>query len=317
MIEQINQLASKRIPFLVIVDFEMKVPLLWRLDRLPEHMHFSTPDRPGTPVRSPGKRKLSLDAHPIPYPVYHKAFEIVRENTLAGKTFLANLTFPSRIEGDLSLQEIYAKSRARYKLLVGEEFVVFSPETFVQIRGREIRSFPMKGTIDASLPDAGKKILEDEKEMAEHITIVDLIRNDLSMHASQVKVEKFRYLDTLVTSHKKLLQVSSVVTGQLPENWRSMLGDILFSMLPAGSVSGAPKPETLRIIREAEGGDRGYYTGIMGYYDGRDFDSGVLIRFIERINGALFYRSGGGITFLSDPEMEYREMIDKIYVPLT
>jgi len=153
--------------------------------------------------------------------------------------------------------------------------------------------------------------------MAEHVTIVDLIRNDLSIHASRVRVEKFRYVDTLVTSHKKLLQVSSVIAGDLPEDWRSNLGNIIFSMLPAGSVSGAPKPETLRIIREAEGDKRGYYTGIMGYFDGQEFDSGVLIRYIENSDGQLVYRSGGGITFMSDPEKEYQELIDKVYVPFT
>ena len=88
-------------------------------------------------------------------------------------------------------------------------------------------------------------------------------------------------------------------------------------MLPAGSVSGAPKPETLRIIREAEGGERGYYTGIMGYYNGHEFDSGVLIRYIENSDGKLVYRSGGGITFMSEPEKEYQELIDKVYVPIT
>jgi para-aminobenzoate synthetase component 1 len=208
-------------------------------------------------------------------------------------------------------------SQARYKLLYRDKFVVFSPEIFVQIINGQIYSYPMKGTIDADIPGAKEILLNDEKEMAEHVTIVDLIRNDLSMHASDVRVEKFRYIDTLHTSNKKLLQASSRISGRLPEDYLSRLGDIIFSMLPAGSISGAPKPETLRIIREAEDGDRGYYTGIMGYFDGRDFDSAVLIRFIENREGELFYRSGGGITFLSDPEKEYQELIDKVYVPVT
>ena len=116
----------------------------------------------------------------------------------------------------------------------------------------------MKGTIDADLPGARDLLLNDEKEMAEHVTIVDLIRNDLSIHAHHVRVEKFRYIDTLVTNRKKLLQVSSVIPVQLPDNYRSKLGEIIFSMLPAGSVSGAPKEETLRIIRASEGSPRGY-----------------------------------------------------------
>ncbi|MFC2116330.1 aminodeoxychorismate synthase component I [Bacteroidota bacterium] len=192
----------------------------------------------------------------------------------------------------------------------------FSPETFVQIKGGYIYTYPMKGTIDASLPDAREILLNDKKEMAEHVTIVDLLRNDLSIYATEVNVEKFRYTDTLHTNRKTLLQVSSVVSGRLPEDHQEKLGDILFSMLPAGSVSGAPKGETLRIIREAEGKPRGYYTGIMGYFDGKDFDSCVLIRYIGKENGSLVYHSGGGITFMSDPEKEYHELIDKVYIPI-
>jgi para-aminobenzoate synthetase component 1 len=173
----------------------------------------------------------------------------------------------------------------------------------------------MKGTIDADIPGAKDILLNDEKEMAEHVTIVDLIRNDLSIYAHHVTVEKFRYVDTLETNRKKLLQVSSVISGKLPDDHHSMLGEIIFSLLPAGSVSGAPKQETLRIIRESEGMPRGYYTGIMGYFDGNDFDSAVMIRFIEQQNGRMIYRSGGGITFMSDPEKEYQELIDKVYVP--
>ena len=341
MIGQINQLAENHIPFLLIVDFEMNRPLLYRVDELPDTIYFSTPafstpgplpdSNPGPlPGSNPGplpgsnpdsnsgrSGKINLLAEPFPYNSYRSAFNMVRENALAGKTYLCNLTFPSRISCDLSLKEIYLMSQARYKLLMEDRFVVFSPETFVQIRDGVIRSFPMKGTIDASIPDAKEILLNDEKEMAEHVTIVDLIRNDLSMNASRVRVEKYRYVDTLVTSHKNLLQVSSVVAGDLPEDWRSNLGNIIFSMLPAGSVSGAPKPETLRIIKEAEGSERGYYTGIMGYFDGHGFDSGVLIRYIEKENGELIYRSGGGITFMSDPEKEYQELIDKVYVPVT
>ncbi len=249
------------------------------------------------------------------YKRYLEAFNIVLTNALAGNTYLTNLTFPTEISTDLSLSDIYRISRAKYKLLYRDDFVVFSPETFVRIMGGKILSFPMKGTINEVIPDARRIILEDEKEMAEHVTIVDLIRNDISVHASKVQVEKFRYIDRLKTHEGNLLQVSSVITGQLPGDYLHRLGEIIFSMLPAGSVSGAPKQETLRIIREAEGSPRGYYTGIMGYFDGWDFDSAVLIRYIENRDGQLQYRSGGGITFMSEPEKEYQELLDKVYIP--
>ena len=92
--------------------------------------------------------------------------------------------------------------------------------------------------------------------------------------------------------------------------------DLLVCLLPAGSVSGAPKPKTLEIIANAEREKRGYYTGVVGYFDGDKLDCGVMIRVIERIENRYFYRSGGGITTQSDAEMEYEEMIDKVYVPI-
>jgi len=195
--------------------------------------------------------------------------------------------------------------------------VVFSPESFVSIKSGKISSFPMKGTIDASLPKAKEILLNDKKETAEHYTIVDLIRNDLSMHAKQVAVDKFRYLDLIKSNHKDLYQMSSAITGQLPEDYQNNLGDILFSMLPAGSVSGAPKKKTTEIISAVESEPRGYYTGICGIYDGKDFDSFVMIRFIEKDEEQLYYRSGGGITFQSQVEQEYQEMINKIYIPIS
>ena len=86
-------------------------------------------------------------------------------------------------------------------------------------------------------------------------------------------------------------------------------------MLPAGSISGAPKKETIRIIKESEIDDRGYYTGIFGVFNGKELDSAVMIRFIEKNDTGYVYRSGGGITFLSQIEKEYEELIKKIYVP--
>lgn len=318
MIQQINSLAKSHIPFLLIVDFEMQHPLIYPLKKLPDDIRFTTPAYQSPEdyfVSLPGP--VEFKSEPMEFSRYEEAFRIVIENARAGKTYLTNLTFPSSLTTNLSLQHIYQLSQAKYKLLFRNEFVFFSPETFVRIKQGKIYSFPMKGTIDAALPGAKDLLLNDEKEMAEHVTIVDLIRNDLSIHAENVRVEKFRYIDTLDTNRKKLLQVSSVISGSLPDNYHSRLGEIIFSMLPAGSVSGAPKEETLRIIRESEGSPRGYYTGIMGYFDGKDFDSGVMIRFIEQQNGEMIYRSGGGITFMSDPEKEYQELIDKVYVPFT
>ncbi len=129
------------------------------------------------------------------------------------------------------------------------------------------------------------------------------LRNDLSQVASNVAVVNFRYVEEVTTHDKTLLQVSSRITGRLPDDYRDNIGDIIMKLLPAGSVSGAPKTRTLEIITEAEGIKRGYYTGICGYFNGTNLDSGVMIRFIENKNSALYYRSGGGITAQSNDRM--------------
>ena len=121
--------------------------------------------------------------------------------------------------------------------------------------------------------------------------------------------------EAVETGRGKILQTSSEVCGSLPPDWRGRLGDLLFRLLPAGSVSGAPKEWTVRAIREAEPCPRGFYTGVFGFFDGESLDSAVAIRFVEETDAGLVYRSGGGITVLSDVEEEYRELIDKVYVP--
>lgn len=211
---------------------------------------------------------------------------------------------------------LFEQSKARYKLLFRDEFLVFSPEIFVQIKDGKLFSFPMKGTIDANIPNAREKIINDPKEFAEHVTIVDLIRNDLSQVASNVKVKRFRYMEEIRTHGKNLLQVSSEIVGDLTLGYASRIGDLILSLLPAGSVSGAPKSKTVEIIRTAEEEKRGYYTGVFGYFDGVNLDSGVMIRYIERSGDKLFYRSGGGITTQSNARTEYQELIDKVYVPI-
>jgi para-aminobenzoate synthetase component 1 len=215
----------------------------------------------------------------------------------------------------MHLRDAFHNAVAPYKLL-HDDFVVFSPECFVKIMGNKIHSYPMKGTIDAGIHNARDIILRNKKELWEHNTIVDLIRNDLSMISENVRVTKFRYITKIKTHKNELLQVSSEIVGILPPDWKHNLGNLLLRLLPAGSVSGAPKRKTLEIIQEAEDGKRGYYTGVFGIFDGESLDSAVMIRYIEKTREGYRYRSGGGITALSVEEEEYKELIDKIYVPI-
>ncbi len=315
--KRMNQYGKNRTPFLFILDFELKNPIVIKLEDVDaDSILFNIGGFSNSPNIMHTEKEIILTKFPVSFETYYCAFQKIMYHLYEGNTYLLNLTFPTPIECSLSLLEIYNISRSKFKLYLKNKLVVFSPEIFVQINGNNISSYPMKGTIDASIPNAEQLILSDEKEKAEHATIVDLIRNDLSMIANEVKVESYRYIDKITTNNKTLLQVSSKITGKLPDNYNEYIGDILFKLLPAGSISGAPKKKTLEIIKDVENYDRGYYTGIFGYYDGAKLDSGVMIRFIENINEKLYFKSGGGITSSSDAKSEYQEMIDKIYVPI-
>ncbi len=311
-----NDYGKNKIPFLFIIDFELKSPLVFKLDEIDNSKIIYKINGTGNDNNQISiNKKLEFEKYPVSYPEYKKAFDKVIKNIKAGNTYLLNLTFPTKIKTNYTLKEIFYKSNAKYKLFYDDKFVVFSPETFIKISGNKIFSFPMKGTIDAALENAENIILNDTKEQAEHYTIVDLIRNDLSIVAENVKVEEFRYIDKIKTNNKELLQVSSRISGELEKDFASHLGEIIFKLLPAGSISGAPKTKTVEIIKDAENYSRGFYTGIFGYFNGTDLDSGVMIRFIEKQGNSFIFKSGGGITSLSDPEKEYHELIDKVYVP--
>ena len=312
----LNRWAIEKIPFLFLVDFEELKPIVLRLDDLNarnilyDFGGVTNIVAKGTPVAA------NIQKHPVSFEEYSRRFQTVISHLERGDSFLTNLTINTPIQSNLSLLELFHQSVARYKLYFNDQFIFFSPEPFVRIAGGKIFSYPMKGTIDASLVGAQEIILNDRKEMAEHVTIVDLIRNDLSQVATEVKVKRFRYVDEIKTSQNRLLQVSSEVEGVLTEKYLQNFGDLIQVLLPAGSISGAPKKRTIEIIREAEVEPRGYYTGVCGLFDGANLDSCVMIRFIEKTNGVMYYRSGGGITTQSDARKEYDEAIDKIYVPV-
>ncbi len=316
-INELNELGKNHTPFLFIIDFELKKPVVYALNQLPDNILFDIPGFSNcTATESINKKSVKIKKFPVSFKHYSKAFDHVKSNLDFGNTYLLNLTMPSEIKSNISLDEIFKFSAAKFRLKFKNEFVCFSPEIFVRIKDGIISSYPMKGTIDARIDHAADKIIQSKKEFSEHNTIVDLIRNDLSMVAKKVRVKRFRYIDKIVTHESELLQVSSEITGKLPDDYAEKIGTILFKLLPAGSVSGAPKQKTLEIIKEAESDDRGYYTGIFGIFDGTNLESAVAIRFIEKSDDKLIYRSGGGITALSNASEEYQELIDKVYVPI-
>jgi para-aminobenzoate synthetase component 1 len=318
MRELLNSYGRRREPCLFVIDFENRFPFVCDLERAAaEGVLYSIRGSGNAPPPEILGKPVKFEKRPVSLETYSRSFFHIKDELRKGNTYLVNLTFPTPVETNLTLREMFDHSRAPYKLFFKNRFVVFSPEEFVTVRGTEIVTRPMKGTIDASLPRAAERVLADEKEKAEHVTVVDLLRNDLGMVAGRVRVRRWRYIDEVRTQAGRLLQVSTEIAGQLDPAWRDRLGDMLSLLLPAGSVTGAPKAKTVEIIKRAEPYERGYYTGIFGLFDGSDLSSGVMIRYIERdAAGGLVYKSGGGITIDSDPVAEYREMVDKVYVPI-
>jgi len=312
--DTINTLGQNRIPFLFIISYNQNKIFAKPLDDLDDNIFYKLEDWRNYPVEKHSK-DFTFSKSPIDFSLYKKALDEILEEIRSGNTYLLNLTFKTPVETNYSLKEIFTYARAKFKLYFKDEFICFSPERFVEIEDSTIATYPMKGTIDANLPSAKEIILADEKEMAEHVMIVDLMRNDLGIIGSEVKVEKFRYVEKIKAGEKELLQVSSKITAKLPFKWKDNLGTLLKQILPAGSISGTPKKSTVNIINHVEDYDRGFYTGVFGVFDGETLRSGVMIRFIEKENDRLFYKSGGGITIDSEVKSEYDELIDKIYLP--
>ena len=315
-IEKVNQLALAGTPFFFLIDFEKKKPLVYSFEEAAKKNILF--DIRG--FRNYSLPKPKSNAHQI-VPMqrseecYKTAFDQVQVHLNRGDSYLVNLTFPTPVSFNGNLKDLFYNAQSRYKVLFKDQFVSYSPECFVNIKGNTIYSHPMKGTISTAIPNAEQRVLGNPKEIAEHATIVDLIRNDLSFYASKVRVNRFRYIEQIKVQAESLLQVSSEIEGTLKDDWRANLGNLLCDMLPAGSISGAPKPKTLEIIRSVEADSRGYYTGVYGYFDGQNLDSAVAIRFLERKGQNFFYRSGGGVTSQSNCKKEYQELLDKIYVP--
>lgn len=309
--KKLNHYGSLKEPFFFTISYDTQDFFVQSLKELDEDICFEINEK----VSSKLQNRIVLEKEPEPFESYEKKFNVLQEHIKAGNSYLLNLTATTKISTPLGLNEIYAQAHAKFKLKFKDKFVCFSPEKFIEIKKNKIFTYPMKGTIDASIANAQAKILGDVKEMAEHTMVVDLLRNDLGIVGSKVKVDKFRYIDKINAGNKKLLQISSKIEAMLMENWHEHIGDIITSILPAGSITGTPKKKTVEILKEVEDYERGFYTGIAGVFDGQSLQSFVLIRFVEKINEQLFYKSGGGITCDSNASLEYAELLDKIYIP--
>ncbi|MCR5742421.1 MAG: anthranilate synthase component I family protein [Lachnospiraceae bacterium] len=188
-----------------------------------------------------------------------------------------------------------------------------SPETLVKLEDGVLHTFPLAGTRPRGKSDEEDKelergLLKDEKELAEHNMLVDLGRNDLGRVSrfGSVKVEKLRE----VVRYSHVMHIGSTVRGDIRSDKDAM--DAISAVLPAGTLSGAPKIRAMQLIGELENNKRGIYGGAVGYvaFNG-DMDTAIAIRLAYKKNGKVFARSGAGIVADSVPETEYQECINK------
>lgn len=188
-----------------------------------------------------------------------------------------------------------------------------SPETLVKLEEDVLHTFPLAGTRPRGKTEEEDLLLErellaDEKELAEHNMLVDLGRNDIGKISEfgSVKVEKYMSVERF--SH--VMHIGSTVKGMLRKDLSAL--DAIDSILPAGTLSGAPKIRACEIINELEGNKRGIYGGAIGYIDFTgNLDTCIAIRFAYKKNGKVFIRSGAGIVADSVPDTEYQECINK------
>lgn len=314
---EMDELSLQKVPYFFVIDFlSENVEVYQEGDIAESGLLIDFQIFSNTKEEHKLDKKVEWKSFPETLESFKTGFDKVQKNIRLGNSYLVNYTRKTEIETNLSLEEIFYHSEAKYKVFYKDFFVFFSPETFVKIIDGKILTYPMKGTIDASIENAAEILKNDPKEKAEHYTVVDLLRNDLSMVADDVRVDHFQHIDFLKTRQKDLYAMSSEISGRLKPEFNGKVGSIMQRLLPAGSILGAPKPKTLEIILDAEGYNRGYYTGVCGWFDGQNVDSCVMIRFIEKENDKLYFKSGGGITHMSKLEDEYQEMKNKIYVPI-
>lgn len=188
-----------------------------------------------------------------------------------------------------------------------------SPETLVKLENGVLHTFPLAGTRPRGKTEAEDKALEegllkDEKELAEHNMLVDLGRNDLGRVSKfgSVQVEKLHSIER----YSHVMHIGSTVRGEIREEYDAL--DAIGAVLPAGTLSGAPKIRACQLIGELENNKRGIYGGAIGYIDFTgNMDTCIAIRIAYKKNGKVFVRSGAGIVADSVPEKEYEECINK------
>ena len=265
--------------------------------------------------------KIQSDIRPqFPKEKYCDMVEKARKYIYEGDIFQVVLSNPVRAKAQGSLFDTYRVLRATnpspYMFYFSSDDIELagaSPETLVSLKNGKLSTFPLAGTGPRGKTpqedrDLEKELLADEKERAEHNMLVDLGRNDIGRisQIGSVQVEKYMSIERF--SH--VMHIGSTVTGQIRPDKDAV--DAVDSILPAGTLSGAPKFRACQIIEELEQSRRGVYGGAVGYLDfAGTLDTCIAIRLVYKKNGEVCVRSGAGIVADSVPEKEFEECCNK------
>lgn len=295
------------------VNNESKMPLLW----------FGIYAEPQLEtVQSTGQYTLNEWVPSVTVDEYHAAIKSIKESIEYGDTYQTNYTIRlhSSFKGDDlaffdKLRRAQSSNYCAYLQMGDYSILSASPELFFQLKGNTLTTRPMKGTIKRGKTAAEDEAKADElyhsdKNRAENVMIVDLLRNDLSVVAKTgtVKVEKLFDIERYPTVH----QMTSTITAEIKKD--IALIDIFKALFPCGSITGAPKIRTMEIIEEMEGTPREVYCGTIGYITPEKeaiFNVPIRTVLIENETGKATYGVGGGITWDSTAEDEYDEVIAK------
>ena len=253
---------------------------------------------------------------------YFDAFYKIQEYIKAGDCYQINLTqeFKAKFSGSLlnkakDLWQLTNAPYAGYLKLDDFELLSCSPELFIEFnQNKQIKTRPIKGTMpryeNAEKDFISKQTLKNsQKDQAENVMIVDLLRNDLSIYANTGSVKTTKLFE--IESFNQVHHMVSEIVATLKDDINPM--QMLLSALPGGSITGAPKIRAMQIIEELEEASRGAYCGTLGYFN---FDGtgrwNILIRSFQQYQNQLSLWAGGGITIASNAEAEYQESLDKV-----
>ena len=251
---------------------------------------------------------------------YSRMVETAKEHIREGDIFQVVLSDPMTARAEGSLFDVYRILRSSnpspYMMFFSSDDVEIagaSPETLARLRDGKLYTYPLAGTRPRGATreeDMANEVdlLSDEKELAEHNMLVDLGRNDIGRVAKLGSVQVEQFHDVLRFSH--VMHIGSTVTGTLAEGRDAV--DVIDSILPAGTLSGAPKLRACQIIQDLEGSKRGIYGGAIGYLDfAGNLDTCIGIRLAYKKKGEVCVQSGAGIVADSEPAKEFRECQNK------